>query len=287
MQDPFLQKKQNILKEISQNSDDNLDASPKGTIDEHCIPIINLINTHPKMVTTSSCSGRVSVYLEGVQNNKIISKGNEGKWIFVTHDTSNLDNWYQNINFKYDITKFPTSENLRSILYKFEALILHVKCKDISTANKLYQIAMNCGFRESGIGSNYNVAIRISIKLDIPIGFMDESQYNEDGEESYNCFVSKEYLKYITKVSFDRFKENLKKLNQLHEAIDKFIKEDNDGNDEFIERIESVNIKEGWESKEERRARMIKEGLERKEKMRRTKLEEAIRNDDGNIQSLV
>ncbi|KAI5963694.1 uncharacterized protein KGF55_002574 [Candida pseudojiufengensis] len=274
MLDSFLQKKQNILREISQNGNDNLDASPKGTIDEHCIPIINLINTHPKMVTTSSCSGRVSVYLEGTQNNKIISKGNEGKWIFVTHDTSNLKNWYKSINLNYDLTKFPT-KNARKILYKFEPLILHIKCKDSSIANTIYQIAMNCGFRESGIGSNYNVAIRISIKLDIPIGYKDEKP-DDNGEEVYQCFVTEEYLSYITKVSFDRFEENFKKLDQLYAAIDKFIKEfpaDEENNVEELQKKNKIR-KDGWESKEERRARMKKEGLDRKEQLRRAKSNE-------------
>ncbi|KAI3404858.1 hypothetical protein KGF56_002375 [Candida oxycetoniae] len=213
MQDPFRQKKQSILASISTNGPDNVDASPKGTIDEHCLPIINLINAHPDMVTTSSCSGRVSVYLEGTQD-KIVSKGNHGKWLFVTHDPSEMLDWYKTLNFTFE-PNFPSSAyNARGIIYKFEALILHVKCRDFATAKQLYTVAMGCGFRESGIGGNFNVAIRISIKLDIPIGY----QYEEG---KYVCFVSQEYLEYITKLSIDRFDENFKKLQQLYSAIEK------------------------------------------------------------------
>lgn len=266
MQDSFTQKKQSILKEISANGPENLDASPKGTIDEHCIPIINLINSHRDMVTTSSCSGRVSVYLEGTQS-KLVLKGNEGKWIFVTHDTTNLAKWYNTIDFQF-VHEYPTSSyETRSILYKFEALILHVKCRDQATANRLYSVAMNCGFRESGIGSNYNVAIRTSIKLDVPIGYLGP-------DNTYRCFVTEDYLNYITNVSFDRFKENFKKLDQLHDAIEKgIINLDDESSADAVQndsKHKSLKGKE-WESIEERRARMKQEGLRRKEELKKAK----------------
>ncbi|EGW34347.1 uncharacterized protein SPAPADRAFT_134561 [Spathaspora passalidarum NRRL Y-27907] len=251
MQDPFDQKKQAILDEISTNSSDNLDASPKGTIDEKCIPIINLINKDPNMVTTSSCSGRVSVFLEGKHQegqNKIIAKGNEGRWLFVTHNPEDLPKWYDGVDFKYLCDQFPGGES-RSILFKFEPLILHVKCRDLNQASKLYTVAMNCGFRESGIGSNYNVAIRISIKLDIPIG------YGNDSEELVS-FVSKEYLEYATKLSYERFTENFKKMNQLYDAIDKMM---SSGDQQKVK---------DKETKEERRERKIREGLQRQQELK-------------------
>lgn len=264
MQNSFDQKKKSILLEISTNVPDNLDASPKGTIDEFCIPIINVINSHKDMVTTSSCSGRVSVFLEGVKaadSTSIVSKGNHGHWLFVTHDPKDLDDWYNSIPFKYDQHKFPTDSTSRSILYKFEALILHVKCRDEETAQKLYILAMNNGFRESGIGNNFNVAIRISIKLDIPIGFQDL------GSDDLNCFVNKEYLKYITEISHDRFRENFKKLDQLQVSIENMIKEDASGK----AALSSKKKYKYTETKEERRERMIKEGLERQQKLKEAK----------------
>ncbi|KAG7663460.1 uncharacterized protein J8A68_003007 [[Candida] subhashii] len=261
MQDPFDQKKQAILNEITLNSEDNLDASPKGTIDEHCIPIINLINSDPNMVTTSSCSGRVSVFLEGKKqenDTKIIAKGNEGRWLFVTHDTSDLNNWYTKVDFKYHENQFPPQDNNhRSISFKFEPLILHVKCRDLDQATKLYTCAMNNGFRESGIGSNFNVAIRISIKLDIPIGY-----YENDTEELIS-FVSESYLDYVTKLSFERFNENFKKLDQLYKSIECLIKSSSS------ESSSSGITKK--ESKEERRQRKIREGLQRQQETKKLK----------------
>lgn len=264
MQSSFDQKKKSILMEISTNGPENLDASPKGTIDEFCIPIIDLINSHKDMVTTSSCSGRVSVFLEGVKSadsTSIVSKGNHGRWLFVTHDPKHLDNWYDSIPFNYNSMNFPKNSSSRSILYKFEALILHVKCRNEETAQKLYILAMNNGFRESGIGNNFNVAIRISIKLDIPIGFQDI------GSENLNCFVNKEYLEYVTQISHERFRENFKKLDQLYQSIGNMMKEEASGDSTLA----GTKKNKYTETKEERRQRMIKEGLERQQQLKKAK----------------
>jgi tRNA wybutosine-synthesizing protein 3 len=259
MQDPFDQKKKSILAEIGATDEITPDASPKGTIDEFCIPIIHLINSNKDMVTTSSCSGRVSVFLEGMKNIdqddiKIGAKGNYGRWIFVTHDPKDLPDWSSSVNFKYitDGSSYGSTDvNARYILYKFEPLILHVKCRDLEMANNLYSVAMSCGFRESGIGTNNIVGIRISIKLDVPIGFLNETN------QELTSFVSEDYLRIITKLSEDRFKENFKKLDSLYKAI------------ESLNTLKSPISK--VETKEERKSRKMKEGLARREEVRALK----------------
>ncbi|ODV60938.1 tRNA methyltransferase TYW3 [Ascoidea rubescens DSM 1968] len=281
-QDSFDQKKKSILEEIATNSDQLPDASPKGTIDELCIPIIQLINTHKDLVTTSSCSGRVSVFLEGskiknlkfTENNhqdndklildietpdsnniKIGGKGEGGKWLFVTHDKAELKNWYKDLNFKFLNDNNNNNEEIindslvkRYILFKFEPLILHIKCRNFEAASNVYKIAMSCGFRESGIGTNNLLGVRISIKLDIPIGYLNESN-NE-----LELFVDENYLKIVTQLSIDRFNENTKKLDMLYSAIKSFITTDTQNS------ISATTP----ETKEARRERKKREGLRKK-----------------------
>lgn len=246
MQDPFDQKKRFLVAEIASSQ---TDASPKGTIDIQCLPIIDTINSHPDMVTTSSCSGRVSVFLEGVKhsetvNRSIGAKGHEGRWLFVTHDPSELPGWFISLDLDHSTGDFQTDEGTRYILFKFEPLILHIKCRNTDMANKVYQAAMACGFRESGIGTNNIVGIRISIKLDVPIGYL-----SEDGK--LKAVVSEEYLSLITKLADDRFTENFKKLQQLEKAM------------ENLKENCSQESKSTPETKEERRDRKRREGLEK------------------------
>lgn len=237
---PFDQKKQLILRRIASNSGNLFDASPKGTIDSLCLPLIESINAHPDMVTTSLCLGRVSVFLEGIKQRKQIgAKGNEGKWIFVTHEPQKLNNWYDSIDFRYGVRP-NLKQNTRYILYKFEPLILHVRCRDLKTASLLYSNVMGCGFRESGIGSNNIVGIRILIKLDVPIAYLENDQII--------AMVSRDYLEVITELSHERFAENFRKLGQLQDSIAK------------MGRVQEEVV----ENKEERRERKIREGMERR-----------------------
>lgn len=106
----FKEHKFRILAEIASP---NPDASPKGSIDVQILPLINRLNQHDRVFTTSSCSGRVSVYFEGqkkiatpnysernqqtpavgdpVGKAGIGGKGGGGKWLFVSHDPVDVE----------------------------------------------------------------------------------------------------------------------------------------------------------------------------------------------------
>lgn len=221
-QNPFNQKKAAILAEIQS---DEPDLSPKGNVDSLCLPIINLINSHNDMVTTSSCSGRISVFVEGQKQHKGVvktgGKGEGGKWLFVTHNSEEVIGWLncsQSEGLEFDQGNIgDVSEHIdgnnRLVLYKYEPFILHVKCRDFSTASKLYNVSMACGFRESGIGSNNLVAVRINIKLDVPIGYLNELT------NKINLLVTADYINFLDKLTLTKFQENEKKMKALHDRI--------------------------------------------------------------------
>ena len=120
--DVFDARKARLLAGIA---DDAPDASPKGSIDVHILPLITRLNAHADVVTTSSCSGRISVFLEAAKklgtdggpdpepdhdhvepaaavagadeaapgetpaprpNAGVSGKGDGGRWLFVSHD---------------------------------------------------------------------------------------------------------------------------------------------------------------------------------------------------------
>ncbi len=100
----FERKKQTILQQLKTPETEYSDLSPKGTIDEGIRDLIHEINQRDGLVTTSSCAGRVSVFLEGQRKPKPTStgamestdiaikpagaggKGGGGKWLYVSHD---------------------------------------------------------------------------------------------------------------------------------------------------------------------------------------------------------
>jgi tRNA wybutosine-synthesizing protein 3 len=58
-------KKRGILAQLGVPEDEYHDLSPKGSVDEPIRSLIGDINRLDGLVTTSSCSGRLSVFLEG------------------------------------------------------------------------------------------------------------------------------------------------------------------------------------------------------------------------------
>jgi hypothetical protein len=97
--DIFESRKRKILAELSVPEAEYTDLSPKGSVDEAIRDLISDINALPGLVTTSSCAGRISVFLEGrkkqqqpkpqeEQERQFIASGGKGagKWLYVSHD---------------------------------------------------------------------------------------------------------------------------------------------------------------------------------------------------------
>ncbi len=121
----FTKRKDRILQQLSIPDSEYTDASPKGSIDAGIRGLIDEINRLDGFVTTSSCAGRVSVFVEGkktvdpgpgpqplpVQQQRdreeeelengsgrgrefakpdtvagVGGKGGGGSWLFVSHD---------------------------------------------------------------------------------------------------------------------------------------------------------------------------------------------------------
>lgn len=103
----FVSRKRKILANLSIPDAEYTDLSPKGSVDEGIRDLIRDVNALPGLVTTSSCAGRISVFLEGrkskpqqqpallgqdeastePQRHFAPSGGKgAGKWLFVSHE---------------------------------------------------------------------------------------------------------------------------------------------------------------------------------------------------------
>ncbi|KAI0101196.1 methyltransferase TYW3-domain-containing protein [Daldinia grandis] len=103
----FTRRKIRILEQLARPDDEYTDASPKGSVDAGIRELIGEVNGLDGFVTTSSCAGRVSVFLEG--SRKAVAGGGEdrgdgdgkpearklagvggkgggGVWLFVSHE---------------------------------------------------------------------------------------------------------------------------------------------------------------------------------------------------------
>jgi tRNA wybutosine-synthesizing protein 3 len=66
----FLSRKRKILADLSVPDTHYTDLSPKGSVDEGIRELIRDVNALEGLVTTSSCAGRVSVFVEGSKRRK-------------------------------------------------------------------------------------------------------------------------------------------------------------------------------------------------------------------------
>ncbi|OWK05186.1 TYW3, partial [Cervus elaphus hippelaphus] len=115
-----------------------VDLSRKGSVDEDVLEIVQLLNGQEQFFTTSSCAGRI-ILLDGSINGSEVQKQN-CSWLLVTHKACVKD----------DVVVALRRANGDAIL-KFEPLVLHVQCRQLQDARILHSVAIDSGFRNSGI----------------------------------------------------------------------------------------------------------------------------------------
>lgn len=144
---PFREKKSKILQQLAVPDAEYSDASPKGSVDAGIRYLIDEINTAEGFVTTSSCAGRASVFLEGRKTRsgeggehgeseqvaRVGGKGAGGTWLYVSHDAREdggeayLD-WMQSLGLSdaadgLAMSHGGSSTERRLIHFKFEPMV--------------------------------------------------------------------------------------------------------------------------------------------------------------------
>lgn len=187
-----------------------VDKSRKGSVDEPIKDLVELINHHEDLYTTSSCSGRVSLFGEALPTSKSNTKKG-GKWIYSSHDPP------KDQELSKAVSQFlEDTENKERLDLRFEPFILASECRNLEIGKELVQAGLESGFRESGLvvgNDRFTATIRSSSKMEIPVcqnGF---------------CLVSSEYLEYLTSRIHERFKTNTAKIQRFHQAIMKLFPE--------------------------------------------------------------
>lgn len=281
---PFLAKKRRILAALSTPLEAYHDASPKDSVDVRIRDLIEEINGVERWVTTSSCAGRVSVFLEGSREAplseaqgeegrtvaKIGGKGGGGRWLFVSHDPVAISESMDIAKLLGMVREGGSSESgaggskRRFVHFKFEPMILHVLTASLAHAQTLLTAALAAGFRESGAQGLVSaaggeaacpmVAVRsMGLGLESLVGYWDE----ERGE--CVCDVGEGTLRTLMGIAGERFEENERRIGRFREGlrmVGASEKEERRGDGE-----DGV-----WEDAKARGERKRREGLERKKR---------------------
>ena len=150
-----------------------VDASPKGSIDAPIADQVQWLNSScPDLVTTSSCSGRVTLYAHAAGG---VTKG--GKWLHISHEAAEAT--HVEAALVGDSPQW-TAPGAGDVVLRFEPFILTCACATLEAARTLLRSAVAAGLRESGLlswpsggasdkGAGCVVTVRGSLRLEVPV----------------------------------------------------------------------------------------------------------------------
>lgn len=176
-----------------------VDKSPKGFVDEPIVDLIEFLNSMEQYYTTSSCSGRISLFALPISTSIL-----KGEWLLSEH---------RRVSLKETIEALESADSaIASVSLKFEPFILAIDCISIDAATKMLHIARDVsGFRDSGItlstGSTVEkriiLTVRCPVRMDTPVlqrGVFD---------------ISPDQLKFLVQFANNKFDENAKRIERF------------------------------------------------------------------------
>ncbi|CAF1604432.1 unnamed protein product [Adineta ricciae] len=180
---------------------DKEDLSRKHSIDDYIVNLINQINSHNDYYTSSSCSGRTIVFTSSPTVTS--STKSDCQWLYVTHEQADLQTILECLEQR--------PKDIDMISIKFEAFILHVICRTLECAKVLLNIALECGYRNSGLvisnQGKITLAVRSTHALEVPIVI-----------GSCLC-VDQNYITKIVGIANEKMTANLAKIDKFSQCV--------------------------------------------------------------------
>ncbi|XP_070831139.1 tRNA wybutosine-synthesizing protein 3 homolog [Chaetodon trifascialis] len=175
-----------------------LDQSKKGSVDEDIGHVVSLLNSREEFFTTSSCSGRI-VLIDGAPERSDVQKQN-CVWLFVSHQTCTSEDLISGLQ-----------RSSGDAVLKFEPFVLHVQCRRLEDAQLMHSVAINSGFRNSGLTVSKTgkiiTAVRSTHGLEVPL--------TNEGR----LLVEHEYIRFLTQIANQKMEENLRRIHRFYQNL--------------------------------------------------------------------
>eukprot|EP00746_Dinoflagellata_sp_MGD_P139467 gnl/MRDRNA2_/MRDRNA2_72920_c0_seq1.p1 gnl/MRDRNA2_/MRDRNA2_72920_c0~~gnl/MRDRNA2_/MRDRNA2_72920_c0_seq1.p1 ORF type:complete len:673 (+),score=137.15 gnl/MRDRNA2_/MRDRNA2_72920_c0_seq1:101-2119(+) len=184
-----------------------LDKSPKGSIDAPIVDLLNFINAQDGVVSTSSCSGRVSLFLGGQD------QGKGGEWLLASHAVVDTDSTWSLIHKELERRRAEQRSAGTLLMFLHEPMVLHLECVDVTVAGSLLAVARESGFRESGMSvgvarGRVMLAVRTTaLRLEAPVAI--------DGD----IVVDELYFKLLCKLANEMFRKNADRTAEFFDRV--------------------------------------------------------------------
>ncbi len=166
----------------------------KEKVDEQISPLIELINKNQNLVTSSSCSGRLS--LLSMQESK-----KDASFYAKFHELPEPEEVLEKIN-AYTLQK--------TLWFRVEPFILHVIAKDIESAKSFLSICRSAGIKRGGI---WSITSRVMIEIE------GTDRFSLPVKRKGKLLVPAEYLELIIWESFSSLNKNKLRIEKLKAAL--------------------------------------------------------------------
>jgi tRNA wybutosine-synthesizing protein 3 len=188
MNNKFQQQKEFALRSLE-------DAKNTGDVDSEMVPLIDYVNSLSDYYTTSTCTGRTSLFYD--PGGKLDS-GWVGKW----HNEVSPE------EVGKALSKIPSSGR---IWFMHEPTIMHIICRDLSRAGSLVELARNNGYKKTGILSYKEERVLVEVcgteRIDAPVA--------EEGR----ILVENRYIEYLTVLANEKFRKGMQRLKNFEKAL--------------------------------------------------------------------
>lgn len=182
-----------------------LDPSKKGSVDEDIQHVVSLLNSCDEYFTTSSCSGRV-ILIDGAPESSDVQKEN-CVWLFVSHKKCTPSDLLSGL-----------ARASGDAVLKFEPFVLHVQCRRLDDAQLMHSVAVNSGFRNSGltVGKTGKIitAVRSTHGLEVPL--------SREGK----LLVEHDYIHFLTQIANQKMEENLRRIQRFYQNLQSAVSAD-------------------------------------------------------------
>lgn len=268
------------LANLALDADADADRSRAGRVDARCVEFVREVCASEDFFTTSSCSGRVSVFADrGAREVERGLKG--GRWVYVSHDPARGRAVVEAVREVEAETASPGETDgededaaTKTLVLRFEPFILAVEARDLESGADFVRCARDCGYRESGITAcekRVICAARCQIRMEAPVVVNGERMVDDAGIER------------LVEMANEKFRANAERMERFREAFGKMCAERASGKRGVAAESSAAHVLKCVEVRKSV-AKEVKDALKKCGWLDNTRQASTKKNEDGYIE---
>ena len=218
--DDFDARKRREIANLAFGDDDGKrDASRAGAVDARAARTVRAVCESANYFTTSSCSGRISVFGDAPvrdDDDGAEERTKGGLWAYVSHDPADAEEVLRAIAEAEAMDGGGGGGGCASTLtLRFEPFILSVEARDVEHGAAFVKCARECGYRESGITAcekRVICAARCQIRMEAPVRVGGTRIVDDDG------------VRTLVALANEKFDANAQRMERFYEGFQRLVR---------------------------------------------------------------